>query len=97
MEQSRRLDAQALRAVLRNDPEPFKQAMRQWSAGGDMWQRRCAIICQNKAKQATDLELLYDCIEPSVESREFFLRKAIGWALREYAWTDPDEVQRYGD
>ncbi|WP_353737177.1 DNA alkylation repair protein [Acidiphilium sp.] len=56
-----------------------------------------AIICPNKAKQATDLELLYDCIEPSVESREFFLRKGIGWALREYAWTDPDEVQRYVD
>ncbi|WP_286702647.1 MULTISPECIES: hypothetical protein [unclassified Acidiphilium] len=35
------MDAQALRAVLCNDPEPFKQAMRQWSTGGDMWQRRC--------------------------------------------------------
>lgn len=31
----------------------------------------------------------------SADSREFFLRKAIGWALRQYAWTDPREIQRY--
>jgi 3-methyladenine DNA glycosylase AlkD len=34
-------------------------------------------------------------IEPSLDSKEFFLRKAIGWALRQYAWTNPAEVQRY--
>jgi 3-methyladenine DNA glycosylase AlkD len=34
-------------------------------------------------------------IEPSLDSKEFFLRKAIGWALRQYAWTDPREIQRY--
>jgi 3-methyladenine DNA glycosylase AlkD len=39
--------------------------------------------------------LLYACIEPSLGSSEFFLRKAIGWALRQHAWTDPGEVQRY--
>ena len=43
----------------------------------------------------TDLELLYACIEPSIASKEFFLRKAIGWALREYAHTDMREVARY--
>jgi 3-methyladenine DNA glycosylase AlkD len=37
----------------------------------------------------------YAAIEPSLDRKEFFLRKAIGWALRSYAWTDPDEVQRY--
>jgi len=67
----------------------------QWSTDDDMWKRRCAILCQNRAKRATDLAPLYDCIEPSLESKEFFLRKAIGWALRAYAWTDPDEVRRY--
>jgi len=88
---------QRLWAVLCNDPAPFKQAMRDWSRDDDMWKRRSAILCQNKAKSATDLDLLYACIEPSIESKEFFLRKGIGWALREYAWTDPDEVQRYVD
>ena len=43
----------------------------------------------------TDLDLLYTCIEPSLSSKEFFLQKAIGWALRQYAWTEPREVARY--
>ena len=49
----------------------------------------------SRPRPATDLDLLYACIEPSLDSKEFFLRKAIGWALREYAWTDADEVRRY--
>ncbi len=81
--------------VLCNDPAPMKKLMRRWSTDANMWKRRCAIIVQNKAKGATDLDLLYDCIAPSMESKEFFLRKAIGWALREYAWTNPEEVRRY--
>ena len=60
-----------------------------------MWKRRSAIICQLSAKRETDLDLLYTCIEPSIGRPEFFLRKAIGWALRQYTWTDPDEVARY--
>jgi 3-methyladenine DNA glycosylase AlkD len=39
--------------------------------------------------------LLYTCMEPALGSREFFLRKAIGWALRQYARVDPHEVIRY--
>jgi 3-methyladenine DNA glycosylase AlkD len=86
---------QRLWEVLCNDLVPVKQLTRQWSTGDNMWKRRCAILCQNKAKQKTHLDLLYGCIEPSMDSREFFLRKGIGWALREYAWTDPEEVRRY--
>jgi 3-methyladenine DNA glycosylase AlkD len=41
------------------------------------------------------LELLYACIEPSLGARDFFLQKAIGWALRQYAWTDCTEIKRY--
>ncbi len=46
-------------------------------------------------KAETDLDLLYAAIEPAIDSKEFFLRKAIGWALRQYAWTDPAEILRY--
>jgi len=70
-------------------------AMREWANGNDMWLRRSSIICQLPAKAQTDLALLYDCIGPSLDSPEFFLRKAIGWALRQYARTDPAEVARY--
>ena len=66
-----------------------------WSRTPDLWLRRTAIICQVKTKAATDLELLYACIEPNLGERDFFIRKAIGWALRAYAWTDPDEVAGY--
>jgi 3-methyladenine DNA glycosylase AlkD len=41
------------------------------------------------------VELLFDCIEPNRADREFFIRKAIGWALREYSKVDPDGVERY--
>lgn len=81
--------------VLRNDRAAMRKAMRAWSTGSNMWKRRSAILCQLPAKTETDLDLLYACIEPSIGSNEFFLRKGIGWALRQYAWTDPDEVARY--
>ncbi|MBA2919489.1 DNA alkylation repair protein [Sphingomonas sp. MAH-20] len=86
---------QRLWAILRNDPAPMKQAMLDWARSPDLWKRRSAILCQLHAKAATDLELLHACIGPSLDSREFFLRKAIGWALRQYARTDPREVRRY--
>ena len=69
--------------------------LRAWSVDADMWKRRAAILCQIRRKADTDLTLLYDCIEPNLADREFFIRKAIGWALRSYAWTDPREVKRY--
>ncbi len=81
--------------LLRRDAKKMKKAMLQWSRCDDMWKRRSSIICQLSFKKETDLELLYACIEPSLDSKEFFLRKAIGWALRQHAWTDPGEVVRY--
>ena len=86
---------QRLWPILQNDPAAMRKAMLAWSRDGNMWKRRSAILCQIKAKAATDLDFLYACIEPSLGSKEFFLRKAIGWALREYGWTDPAEVRRY--
>jgi 3-methyladenine DNA glycosylase AlkD len=74
---------------------PMTRTLRGWSQAPDRWLRRTAIICQVHAKAGTDLELLYACIEPNLAERDFFIRKAIGWALRAYAWTDPDEVAGY--
>lgn len=81
--------------VLRGFPKEMKQQMLEWSTSEDMWKRRTSILCQLGFKKDTDLKLLYQCIAPSMDSKEFFLRKAIGWALRQYAWTDPKEVKRY--
>lgn len=80
--------------LLRGDPA-IAAAMRRWSVDPDRWKRRVSIICQLGFKGDTDLGLLYGCIEPNLDDREFFVRKAIGWALRDYAWHDPVEVDRY--
>jgi 3-methyladenine DNA glycosylase AlkD len=81
--------------ILKNYPVPMKKMMLAWSKSDNLWKRRTSILCQLGFKKDTDLELLYACIQPSIDSSEFFLRKAIGWALRQHAWTDPGEVKRY--
>jgi 3-methyladenine DNA glycosylase AlkD len=81
--------------LLQAEPEAMGLVLRDWARDDDTWVRRAAIIAQLSAKQDTDLALLYDCFEPSIASKQFFLRKAIGWALRQYARTDPTEVARY--
>jgi 3-methyladenine DNA glycosylase AlkD len=81
--------------ILSRHPKVMRRKMLSWSKCDDLWKRRTAILCQLGFKKSTDLDLLYACIEPSLDSREFFLQKAIGWALRQYAWTDPKEVRRY--
>jgi 3-methyladenine DNA glycosylase AlkD len=86
---------QRLGELLDRYPRLLGPAMRAWSRSENLWKRRSSILCQIKLKKGTDLDLLYDCIAPSLPSPEFFLRKAIGWALRQYAWTDPGEVVRY--
>jgi len=81
--------------ILFEHPSVMRLEMQAWSKSRNLWKRRASIICQLGFKQNTDLELLYSCIEPSLPSREFFLQKAIGWALRQYAWTNPSEIRRY--
>ena len=86
---------QRLLVLLKADPQAMKAAMLDWAHCDDMWKRRSAILCQLNAKGATDRDFLSACIAPSLSSKEFFLRKGIGWALRQFARTDPDWVRRY--
>ena len=81
--------------LLARHPREMKRPLRAWARSTDIWKRRTAILCQLGFKQETDTHLLHACIEPSLERPEFFLRKAIGWALREHARTDPDGVVDY--
>ncbi|GAA3680778.1 DNA alkylation repair protein [Nonomuraea antimicrobica] len=76
-------------------PDSMRPLMLEWAHDDDLWKRRTAILCQNRFKSRTDTALLYACIEPSLSDNDFFARKAIGWALREYAKTRPEEVIRY--
>ncbi|MFC4003106.1 DNA alkylation repair protein [Prauserella oleivorans] len=78
--------------ILRAFPTELRPAMRAWARSPDRWKRRSAVICQIGAKGATDRELLAECVEANTGDADFFLRKAIGWALRQYARTDPEWV-----
>ena len=92
------VDAVAVHRVgplLRDYRDEIEPVMRAWSTDADMWRRRTSIICQVGAKADIDLGLLYDCIEPNMADKQFFIRKAIGWALRSHAWLNPAEIQRY--
>jgi 3-methyladenine DNA glycosylase AlkD len=66
-----------------------------WGTDPDFWMRRAAILSQLKAKAATDSGLLARILETNMADREFFIRKAIGWALREYSKTAPEWVAAF--
>jgi 3-methyladenine DNA glycosylase AlkD len=74
--------------VLRAHPGPESERMRTWAVADSLWVRRAAILSQLSSKSETDRQLLLDCITPNLEDREFFIRKAIGWSLRQYAHFD---------
>ena len=86
--------------VLRGHRSAVTPVMRRWADDDDLWVRRTAVLCQLPHKGETDVALLRDVVEANVEDPSFWLRKAIGWALREYAKTDPNwvraEVDRLG-
>jgi 3-methyladenine DNA glycosylase AlkD len=69
--------------------------LRAWARSRNVWKRRAAILCQLKHGATTDDALLHEAIEASLDEEDFFLRKGIGWALRERAKTDPEGVLRY--
>jgi 3-methyladenine DNA glycosylase AlkD len=87
--------------VLRSYRSLARPVMESWAVDEDLWLRRSSVICQLKHGADTDLALLSYAIEANVDDTSFWLRKAIGWALRQYARTDPEwvraEVDRLGD
>ena len=84
-------------ALLSKYPEPMRAEMLAWSRDDVLWKRRAAIICQRTRGAETDEALLFACITPNLADRDFFIRKGIGWALRQYARVAPEAVLRYVD
>jgi 3-methyladenine DNA glycosylase AlkD len=69
--------------------------MDEWIADEDLWVARTALLHQLRYKDATDADRLFAyCLLQSGHS-DFFIRKAIGWCLREYAKTDPGAVRSF--
>ncbi len=84
-----------VRDVLERAPDVEGLRLREWAVDEHLWVRRSAIISQVGRKGALDQELLSDAIEPNLADRDFFIRKAIGWALRDHARVAPDWVRTF--
>jgi 3-methyladenine DNA glycosylase AlkD len=84
----------AVGALLERYPAKMRRKLSTWARGKDIWKRRTAILSQLRFKSRTDDGFLLACIEPSLDWDEFFLQKAIGWALRQRAWSDPRATRR---
>lgn len=76
-------------------PQLISEYTTKWMESGHIWLQRTCLLFQLKYKNDTDFELLRSFIEPLVESNEFFIRKAIGWALRQYSKFQPQVVLDY--
>ena len=85
----------AMGTMVAAHPRPTKTLLRRWARSDNVWKRRTAMLAQLRRKHATDRKLLADVIEPSIGEPEFFLRKGIGWALREFSKTDPEWVTEF--
>jgi 3-methyladenine DNA glycosylase AlkD len=66
-----------------------------WRTSDNIWLRRITILFQLGYKKDTDFDLLRDIIRENLGSKEFFINKAIGWALRQYTRIDPDGVREF--
>jgi 3-methyladenine DNA glycosylase AlkD len=94
------LSGNLLARLLERHPAELKPLLRRWANGDDLWLRRAAMLVHRSVDaKAFDAVLLYDTILPSIGNGQcadqFFIRKGIGWALRERSYAAPDEVQAF--
>ena len=81
-------------SIIARFPET-KEIILAWSCDEDIWLRRLAIDHQLLRKKETDTELLENILVNNLGQTEFFINKAIGWALRDYSKTNPDWVRDF--
>ena len=78
--------------VLRQHREAISPLMDAWIEDDDLWIRRSALISQISHREATDHKRLFAYCRRRAPESEFFIRKAIGWALRDYSYAAPERV-----
>ena len=76
-------------------PEIREKYLAKWRKSENFWLRRACILFQLNYKSETDFDLLCEIIRENLGSKEFFINKAIGWALRQYARTNPTAVKKF--
>jgi 3-methyladenine DNA glycosylase AlkD len=76
-------------------PQVKENYLAKWRASNNIWLRRAAILFQLNYKKETDFPLLCEIICENLNSKEFFINKAIGWSLRQYARVDAEAVRGF--
>lgn len=82
-------------SLFKRYPEIRDETISHWMDSGNFWLQRSCLLFQLKYKQATDEKLLFELCTQLSSEKEFFIRKAIGWALRQYARTAPERVRNF--
>ncbi len=77
------------------NPAKRNQIIDKWLSDDNIWLKRSAVIFQLRKKQKTDVDLFIYVIERLKNNDEFFIQKAIAWALREYSKTDAEFVKHF--
>ena len=89
------LSSNILGRLVQTHPLMGKPVLEDWINDDNMWLRRAAILHQIKYKEKTDEEMLFRFCCARAQEQEFFIQKAIGWALRSYAWTNGAAVKKF--
>lgn len=79
----------------RRHPDLIRPVTERWMASDHLWLQRVCLIFQLMYKEKTDAGLLFRYIRQVAGSREFFLQKGAGWALRQYSKTNPEAVRQF--
>lgn len=89
--------AHLIGSLLRENPREIRPVLEEWIDEDNLWLRRTALLSQLRLKEDTDAAVLFDFCRRRADDKDFFIRKAIGWALRNYAKTAPDAVRDFVD
>lgn len=81
--------------ICKEYPELVSEYIVPWATHENMWLRRTAILYQLKYKEQVDVDILEYAIEKNSNDNDFFIRKAIGWALRQYSKSNPQWVKEF--
>ena len=89
------LAGHAVGSQFKRFPKVKEKYLKKWRKSEDFWLRRTALLFQLGYKKETDFDLLCELVKENLGSDEFFINKAIGWALRQYAHTNPASVKKF--
>ena len=91
------LAAKPVGYILKGHPDLIDKNIKKWMDSGNLWLQRTCLLFQLKYKKDTDHNLLFSLSKELSRSKEFFIQKAIGWALREFSKSKPELVKYFID